>query len=202
MCPESRIWLLIFQKFSGGGPPDPLLLQPSAKPPHSWWLCDGPVGYSNVCSSCYVMKQQASLSLLISRPASRRWTEKEEVLEQSALFSTVEKRAWRMSRSLQNVLNPIILMSKNFLAHAVRSQSASPIDNSFRRPCLWRTLKVHVPTPLLVDHYLAFIIAEVHVLVKIKCWTRNTFNGLPFSFHSNPTNFDFIPCVPHVRKNW
>ena len=31
--------------------------------------------YSNVCSSCYVMKRQASLSMWISRPASRSRTQ-------------------------------------------------------------------------------------------------------------------------------
>ena len=40
--------------------------------------------YSHVCSSCYLMKRQASLSLWITIPASRRRTEEEEVLEQSA----------------------------------------------------------------------------------------------------------------------
>ena len=65
--------------------------------------------YSNVCSSCYVMKRQASLSLWISRPASRRRTEEEEVLEQSAAFFYRWKRARRMSRSRQNALKPTLM---------------------------------------------------------------------------------------------
>ena len=82
-----------------------------------------------MCSSCYLMNRQASLSLWISRPASRRRTEEEEVLNSLLHFSTVGKHAQRISHSRQNALNPTLMNinEQNFFA--------TPIDNFFRR--LW-----------------------------------------------------------------
>ena len=85
--------------------------------------------YSNVCSSCYVMKRQASLSLWISRPASRRRTEEEEVLDQSV----VSLYRWKTGATYEP-LGPICFKPRSnqyqrtkFACLASRSQSAPPI---------------------------------------------------------------------------
>ena len=85
--------------------------------------------YSNVCSSCYVMKRQARLSLWFSRPASRLRTEEKEVQEQSAEFFTVGKSARCIRRSSKNALNPTLMNinHKNFLSYTIHNSFAAPV---------------------------------------------------------------------------